>query len=708
MNLKSIKERIVSFLFNEAGGSGSQITNSNLKNFIIKHVGWNSESDDYASAENDLSEVKSAIGTDSYLKVALDKTAQLVMKSGYKFESDNENALEYLKQRIALMEFGTKIPLDILLEEIARNLVYYSNCFVVKGRADKIQGGLQAKPVLGKKPVGGYFIMDPTAVEIKRDSSGAVTNYKLTGTEEKEFAADDVIHFYVDRDANNNFGTPRVVSTLEDIKILRKIEGNTLSLIYRFSIPLYQMKIGLPETNFMATDTEIKEAQKQINKMPMDGVIVTNERTQFLAVGAEGKAIDLSNYLGYYEKRVFTGLNVSEAMMGRGGSKQDADSMEGLMHDTVKHYQLAMRSFIEQQMFNEILLEGGFNPILEETDRVYFRFNEINLDSRVKYENHLLNQFQSNCITFEEMRQAIGRDSDSVDEGRLYTNMIMTPSQIEVIQAKTATAAATGNGNVSNGKTKSNKANGAVKNNDSPKNQHGTTSAKIKEGEEEWHAAAQKNPLARNPLAKNLAERNAVNNPDEDAKRKQRMLAFRLQYANLYKTYTDMRNDIVSKGKYTPKLRDKHSKELAKEFDSILETNSRLGYKKSQLYGSQIDPVPETIDIPKELITARDEHIKHLLDALEKRIGESGDSSIIDCFDFMEYRLRFFTDYAANKAFNYAQIQGYKTQGVKKVKLALSDRHKDKDKTIDTGSFNIDQIPPFTPYCRCEIINPEA
>ena len=185
-SLKKIKERIVSMLFNEAGGSAGQITNSNLKNFIIKHVGWNSESDDYASSENDLSEVKSAIGTDSYIKVALDKTSQLVMKSGYKFESDNESALEYLKQRIAMMEFGTKIPFDVLLEEIARNLVYYSNCFVVKSRADKIQGGLQAKPILGKKPVGGYFIMDPTAVEIKRDSSGALAGYKLTGTEEKD------------------------------------------------------------------------------------------------------------------------------------------------------------------------------------------------------------------------------------------------------------------------------------------------------------------------------------------------------------------------------------------------------------------------------------------------------------------------------------------------------------------------------------------
>ena len=296
-SFSNIGKRIREIFIGEAGSSSAQITNSNIKNFLIKHVGWGADSDDYTASENDLEEVKSAINTDSYIKVALDKTAQLIMKSGYKFESDNENALEYLRQRIAMMEFGSKIPFDILLEEIARNLVYYSNCFVVKSRIDKIQGGLQAKPVLGKKPVGGYFIMDPTMVEIKRDKNGAVSGYKLSATEEKEFKADDVIHFYVDRDASNSFGTPRIISSLEDVKILRKIEGNTLSLIYRFSIPLYQMKIGLPETNFMATDNEISEAQKQINKMPMDGIIVTNERTQFLAIGAQGKAIDLSPYL---------------------------------------------------------------------------------------------------------------------------------------------------------------------------------------------------------------------------------------------------------------------------------------------------------------------------------------------------------------------------------------------------------------------------
>lgn len=698
-----LKKGLGRLLFGEAGGgSSAQITNSNIKNFIIKHIGWNSESEDYAGSENDLTEVQSAINTDSYIKVALDKTAQLIMKSGYKFESDNENALEYLKGRIAMMEFGTSIPFDVLLDEIARNLVYFSNCFLVKSRIDKIQGGLQAKPVLGKKPVGGYFVMDPTAVEIKRDKNGTVSGYKLTGTEEQEFKAEDVIHIYIDRDAGNSFGTPRIISSLEDVKILRKIEGNTLSLIYRFSIPLYQMKIGLPETNFMATDNEISEAQKQINKMPMDGIIVTNERTQFLAIGAEGKAIDLSPYLEYYEKRVFTGLNVSEAMMGRGGSKQDADSMEGLMHDTVKHYQIIIKAFIEKQLINEILLEGGFNPIFNEEDRIYFRFNEINLDSRVKYENHLLNQFQSNCITFEEMRQAIGRDADSVDEGRLYTNMITTPSEIEVVNAKNAVAASSGNGNVKNGKSAAKSPSGSVKSASNPTNQHGSTSAKIKEGEDKW-LANQENLLQRNPLPKNQAKK-AANNL-KAVSEKDKTDAFRVSYPGLCNTYKKMRNDILKAGCFSDKSIEKYSLELGSELDSVLKGAFITGYEKSFNEGSNILLDADSTLVPESIGQKCNLHIRNLISDLQKKIAAGED--INDCFDLMEYRLRDFTLFFTDKTANTAAIYGYRDQGIENVSVVTADDSNNIVSTINTGSFSIDDVPPFKNYTRTNL-RPEA
>lgn len=685
-SFSNIGKRIKEIFIGEAGGSSAQITNSNIKNFLIKHIGWSADSDDYTASENDLGEVKSAINTDSYIKVALDKTAQLIMKSGYKFESDNENALEYLRQRIAMMEFGSKIPFDVLLEEIARNLVYYSNCFVVKSRIDKIQGGLQAKPVLGKKPVGGYFIMDPTMVEIKRDKNGAVTNYKLSATEEKEFKADDVIHFYVDRDASNSFGTPRIISSLEDVKILRKIEGNTLSLIYRFSIPLYQMKIGLPETNFMATDSEITEAQKQINKMPMDGIIVTNERTQFLAVGAEGKAIDLSPYLQYYEKRVFTGLNVSEAMMGRGGSKQDADSMEGLMHDTVKHYQIAIKAFIEKEIFNEILLEGGFNPIFNIEDQVNFKFNEINLDSRVKYENHLINQFQTDAITFEEMRQGLGRDSDNVDENRLFTNMITVPAALAQIQAKNTVAASTGNGTINNGKASTAKGSGTVKSTANPTNQHGTTSAKIKEGEQQWHAAAQKNPPRRNPLARNLPQRNPARSANS-------LSVFREKYSSLCNSFNAMRNDILSKGIIDNSLTSEYGKALNKDLEKITEAALIGGLEKSQSAEQNVSSYSISPEIKKAFTEKYTAITNSLLKELEEKETRGEIKNLCDYLDLVEQTLYYRTDNLTEKAYFTGLLTGYEKQGIEKIELELEEAGITKKQQISTAGFHINSIP---------------
>jgi len=669
-------------LFKEASSSSVQINNNNLKNFIIKQVGWNSESDDYTASENDLSEVKTAIETDSYIKVALDKTFQLILKAGYKLTSNNESAVEYLKQRLRVMEFGTGVPFDILLEETARNLVYYSNCFWVKSRVDKIQGGLQAKAVLSKKPVGGFFIMDPTAVEIKRGSDGTISNYKLTGTEEKEFAAADVVHFYVDRDASNNFGTPRVISSLEDVKILRKIEGSTLSLIYRFAIPLYQMIIGLPEQNFMATNQEITEAQDQVNKMPMDGIIVTNERTAFKAIGAEGKAIELEPYLSYYEKRVFTALNVSEAMMGRGGSKQDADSMEGLMHDTVKYFQNMISIFIETGVFNEILLEGGFNPIFNEDDIVKFEFNEINLDTKVKMENHVLNKFQGNIITFDEARRSLGLKADNVDESRFYSNMITTASAIEILNAKAAAESETGDGNITNGKTQSVEPNKTAKNTITPTNQHGTSTAKIKE---------------------------SIGFQEKDSKKTaEHIKKYKKDFADIYKLYKNMGNDIAKREKFSKTDAAKYTDAFITEFESVINEYAQLGYKNSQLSGNKIEIANFNIKVLKEINKSANKSIKNLIEDIAKRVNGQ-ERNIMDCFSFMEYRLRFACEFLSSKAYWYGIVSGYKDQGVKKLKIKLSDNHsQDHDSIISTDNFNINQIPPYSPYCACEVEKPEV
>lgn len=678
LSFNQLKRSLAGFTgLREASSAGTQITNSNLKNFIVKHLAWDSQSDDFSPPENDLSEVKSAIETDSYIKVALDKMYQLIFKAGYKITSNNEAAVEYLQQRIKLMEFGTGIPFDIMLEEIARDMIYYSNSFWVKSRVDKVQGGFQVKSVLAKKPVGGYFRADPTIMEIKRDSSGALKQYKMSGTEEKTFNAEDVVHFYADRDASNNFGTPRIISALEDVKILRKIEGNTLSLIYRFAIPLYQMKIGLPEQNMMATTQEIKEAQSQINKMPMDGIIVTNERTQFLAIGADGKAIDLSVYLNYYEKRVFTALNTSEAMMGRGGSKQDADSMEGIMHDTVKYFQNVISIFIENGIFNELLLEGGYNPIMNMDDVVKFEFNEINLDTKVKMENHELVKFQSNGITFEEFRRAIGKKADGIDESRLYSNMITTANAIEVIDAKVAAEGGSTNGNIKNGKTATSNPSGAAKSTNTPTNQNGSGSAKVKESQI------------------NLSEGFNLTEGDNTS---ENIKEYREKFSNVYKLYKKIGNDISEKKAFSDKDREKYSEQMNRYLTAKLFQYAKLGYEKGGGENYNADKISD------RLLDLSEKTINNLFKDIAKRINKEDEKTSADsCFKFMEYRLRFACEYLSQKSYWYSYLIAQRENGIEKAELELSDNHKDHDKVVNTSKYSLDQIPPFSPYCSCRI-----
>jgi len=689
IDFKHLRQKIANAIapvpVKEAGAT--QITNANLKQFQIKHLGYKPDSDDYAPAESDLAEVRTAIETDSYIKVALDKTFQMVFKAGYKISSKNEKAVEYLKQRLAVMAFGTGIPWDIMLEELARDLVFYSNAFWVKSRIDKIMGGLQAKPVLGKKPVGGYFRTDPTTIEIKRDNSGAIKSYKQQeGSEEKEYKAEDVVHFYIDREANNNFGTPRVLAALEDVRILRKIEGNTLSLIYRFTIPLYQMIIGLPQENLMATDQEIADAQDQLNKMPLDGIIITNERTAFKAIGAEGKAIDVAPYLQYYEKRVFTALNMSEAMMGRGGSKQDADSMEGMQHDTVKYFQKMISIFIENCVFNELLLEGGFNPIFTPDDWVSFEFNEINLDTKVKMENHEILKFQSNAITFEEMRRSLGREAEGVDEARLYNNMITTANAIELIDAKAKADAATGNGNIKNGKTPSSKPTKEATSIARPTNQSGTTSAKI--GESMIPVQEEEDQTVARILKKDRHDNE-----------------YRADFPKMYKKYETLRNECIEKGNFSKGRVTKYTAEFQTALKMYLQEYARQGYAQAQLSDHQVAYGGVDIDCD-EVIHAADTTIERFVKDLATKV-EAKDADINSCFDYMEYRLRFACVYFTKKALNYGIVKGYAVQGVKKLPLDLTDTHKDREATIYTDNFNIDQIPPFSPYCSCSIKRPK-
>ena len=392
--------------------------------------------DMFYRSEYDFDEIKIAAETDSYLSQAIHKYSELFMKSGYVFKGENDKAVEYLEKRIRIMSYMSDNSFELLMRETAHDLVKFGNAFWVKTRIDN-NPFIQASPIGdSKKVVGGYFRLDPSQVRIQFNKKGEITQYKQVtpSNREKNFNPNDVIHFTFDRDPGSVWGKPRWLPVMEDIRLLRKLEGNVSTLAWRYAIPMVQAKVGSQQPGMGATKKEIAETRRVIESTPPDGILITNSGVELKMLGAEGNAMDLSPYLSYFENRVFTGLNTSQAMMGRGGSAQDADSMEEQIHNAVKDQQATFTIQFSHEVITELLLEGGFNPILNEKDIVNLVFNEINLDTRVKLENHEVNLIQTNAITFKEMRTAIGYKNSNVDENELYANMIQQKNTLEQIK----------------------------------------------------------------------------------------------------------------------------------------------------------------------------------------------------------------------------------------------------------------------------------
>ena len=587
------------------------------------------------------------------------------------------------------MSFATQKPMDILFQEIADDLVKYSNAFLIKKRVDAIPGMPGLQPIFADKIVGGYFRVDPASIRIKRDLNGNVLKYEQGyGRNKKQFYPRDVIHMYLDKDANNSFGTPRVIAALEDVKLLRKIEGNVSALIYRFSMPLYQWIIGLPQPGMGGTDPEIQKAQREVENSTLDGILITNERTTIKSIGAEGTALNAQGYLTYFENRVFSALGVSASQMGRGGAKQDADSMEAQIHDTVKYIQRIMEIFIREYILSELLLENGFNPILNEEDIVDYEFEEISLETKVKKENHGMLKYQSNVTSISESRRKMGYKDSPDDEEKLYKNYIDTKARMkeidrtaehqkEIAKMSIQSRNANNSGSASKGSTanksprssKSSSPNKAVDNNNRPANQHGKTSAKIKE-------------------------------------------AFNSEYnkkvytKEIYSIYMDACDDIMN-GEDSDLILPLTAETISTLLERIVDMNSNQGMVDAL---KDINTNVKKVSMPKEKIVLTkfyeefSNDLKHIFKNIVKDLDKE-DADVEQAFNKYEYKVRFLEDYYARKSYWYSYVKTGAFVGIDKAYIKFSsdkDANENKD-VIDTKAFTVEEIPAYHSFCNCEI-----
>ena len=465
----------------DASTAGRELTTGTVKRLGIRYGDITSK--DFEEAEFDLSQIDDGYNTDSYIRQGVDKYVDQIFKEGFQFYGRDTAVVDYIRLRFSFMAEATGIPTEQLFTEIAEDVVKYGNCFLAKSRFSdqaSLPPTVTVTGIAGAQPIGGYFPINATTMQIKRDKNGVVQQYQQEVDDTTvKFKAEDMIHIYYKREKGNAFGTPFLHPVLDDVRALRQAEENVLKMMYRNIYPFFHVMVGDDETP--GGENEINEVKDQIDGMEVDGGLVTTNRVEIKPI-ASNQVINAQPYLQYLEERVFSGMGIPAILFGRGGTanRSTGDNMTSEMADRIRAIQRIIEVFVNEYIIKELLLEGGFDPVLNPEHVVEFRFNENELDSKVKRDTHYVYLYEHNAITEDEMRKELGRDPIT-DRALMYQTLITQANEAHSASVRGGTASSSGS-NSSDG-TK------ATNNKQKPTNQYGTKSSPKKVTNKEVSAA---------------------------------------------------------------------------------------------------------------------------------------------------------------------------------------------------------------------------
>lgn len=397
----------------------------------------------------DFQRINRAIDTDSYMRQGINKYKELLWKEGWEIVSENEDAVNYLYKRIDFMEIAMGRTFQDLLIDIGDQLIRYANVFIVKSRSkdmlelfpDKLYSGL------GKYPIVGYYLIPTEHVEILRDQNNrpfwyrqrrddALAYYSQGQDFAPKWKAIDVIHMYYDKKPGRAFGTPFLASSLDDVLALRQVEEDHQNLIHRELFPLYQYKIGTDD--HPATKDEIDKAEVELNSLRTEGGLIMPHRHTVEVIGADGNALDAGDFITHMKERVAISLGLFPhhlGMTGAGGNRAMTDRLDTAFYDKIKSYQRYIADCIRLYIFNEMLIEGGFDPHVHpdntgQSDRCIFKFHEIDVDTQVKKETHELQKMTAGAQTVPETRLKLGMmpQIDEAETSAAYTARMTPPA----------------------------------------------------------------------------------------------------------------------------------------------------------------------------------------------------------------------------------------------------------------------------------------
>ena len=644
---------------------------------------------DFEGPPVDLTEVQKAYARDGYVRHAVDKYVELILRRGWELVGRNEKAIDYVRKRLRLMAAMSDMSTDQLILSIVDDFEKYSNSFLVKVYIpNNYTLPVPARGLNGKRPLGALFPLSPITIRIAQDKYGNILKYRQQSPftmETKEFKPEDIIHIDYKKERGRLWAVPWLWPVLEDVKLLRQLEENTAKLSHKHLFPLIHAIVGLAQEGFQASDEEIEDAIEMLRQMPEDGVFVSSERIKLEVKGVEGESLDIKPLMEYFEKRIFSGFGLSELEMGRSGqaNRGTADTLSESARDRVKMKQQIIADKITNEIINTFLYEGGFNPLLNPDDAVVFEFRAIDIDEQQKKENGAVFLWEHNAITFDELRKEIGRDPLEDEEG-LYFNKI-TRAQLKYASELQNDTAETDN-------------------KQQPENQHGKKSNHDK------------------PVNQSLIESHSSPTLDEYNSLERALRTY----------WTMAKNDIlkaidkffIDKERQYPITMSGSVSQPLKLISTAIFKQSRQAIQRALIKGStqaahdlNKPPLIQNAQTNSTLIAREfDNDVIRLIGEIEQCIQKFEDIEdmskeeiklkVNSTFDALQHRLKFISDYRIQQSYNYGYALAGRSLGesVAYIEKGACEKCQSAPTELDLNGPNIlRNMPPYHSFCRCKL-----
>lgn len=372
--------------------------------------------------EYDMLEPFVMYDTEAYLKQAINRKLSLMFRNGYEIGTDLDQDIDqgkinvdYIYKRLNTLEYVTNEPTNAFFKKILFNLLLGSNCFLRKIRDEETSAGVKHKRNDNKKPVSFYQLIPSHAI-LPYFERGIIKHWRRffdTGAPWEDYKLEEILHLKWDVKPGHVYGTPRTVGVRDDIFALRRFEENIELLFVNHLFPFFHVKIGnekAPCWYGPNGESEIDTIRYQIETMPKEGIFVSDARVEVDVVGAEGKSLEVKEFMAHLKSRVFTGLGVSGIDMGEGAdaTRATADNISQNLKDFVKADMESFGDILRINFFKEWFMEANYSiSIQKAVATTKLIFHEIDLDNLIKEQNHVLNLYNGHLLTEPEARKRL-------------------------------------------------------------------------------------------------------------------------------------------------------------------------------------------------------------------------------------------------------------------------------------------------------------